>query len=793
MQKTTFKVGDRVRHQFNKNLGLGSVSVIEGRRMHVFFPDSNSSFVFTTADNSLVPVDEAENDDAGSNRECERNPIERLARLKLDDLDSWKNRWEGLRLAKIREANGLGSFLGGRVRLYPHQLYVAEQATRENPVRWLLADEVGLGKTIEACLILNRLLRSQRADRVLIVVPESLTVQWLGELYRKFHQNFVLIDGARLKDVHKEFSHDFNPFDAYPRCIIALEDLVGRSDLVAHALEAPPDLLIVDEAHRLERLPGQPGNESYRTIAPICKAAAHALLLTASPMDADAHGFFRLLELLRPDEYASWKAFRDDMETGRSIRLCAGSTRREDIGGLPPRTPCPIALPHWPELDSVLAKLLSRRCSNPLERRRKAEAVERALAEPRGATDPRLTWILKNEKIWREQGHKILIFVKTRDSLISLKREIEGAALKRVSVFHEDMKPAARDIEAARFASSDGPGIMISTEAGGEGRNFEFCKAVVLFDLPWDPTVVEQRIGRLDRIGRKSPTEIIYFKHASGFAAQVAELYERLGIFTQPMGGIDKSLHRVADSIAEALQRTEPKLDVVSAANEALEAQRLANRGVYRELNANRYGPEAAQGILDRIPLELDSLYSSLILEACRQYGFSVEQKRGEDTWYIEYGNESVVDHLPGAVEGSCWLGTFNRKEATAREDLEFFSSGHPLAEGVLMELEDGIRGQVALVDIPADGMEGFGFLIFKKAESELKPIIIDVSEKPRNKWLKAVLTSVPTWREANPKEWGLIDDESKDAWGESVRRILQRHNNEIAFLAGFRFVEELD
>src|SRR5262249_13575611 len=158
-----------------------------------------------------------------------------------------------------REANGLGSFLGGRVRLFPHQLHVAERATAQMPVRWLLADEVGLGKTIEAALIMNRLLHTQTIDRCLVIAPEALTVQWLGELWRKYHQVFTLLDAARLADVARDFGAGFNPFDTHRRAVMALETLVARPELTTLAVAAGIDLLVVDEAHRLRRAAGHPG------------------------------------------------------------------------------------------------------------------------------------------------------------------------------------------------------------------------------------------------------------------------------------------------------------------------------------------------------------------------------------------------------------------------------------------------------------------------------------------------------------------------------------------------------
>ena len=143
--------------------------------------------------------------------ELEGALLERLALGDLDDVDDFVTRMNVLHLLALREADGLGSFLGGRVRLFPHQLYVAERASATDPVRWLLADEVGLGKTIEASLILNRLVHMGKVTRCLVVAPDTLTVQWLGELWRKYHQVFTLLDSDRLADVAQGFRRRLQP------------------------------------------------------------------------------------------------------------------------------------------------------------------------------------------------------------------------------------------------------------------------------------------------------------------------------------------------------------------------------------------------------------------------------------------------------------------------------------------------------------------------------------------------------------------------------------------------------
>ncbi len=279
----------------------------------------------------------------------EETLIDRLVRGKVDPWEDLRNRLDGLRLLRLRQAGGLGSFLGGRIRLHPHQLHVAERAAKVleegRAVRFLLADEVGLGKTVEACLIMNRLLHGgfpgPPVERTLIVAPDTLVVQWLGELWRKHHTIFVLLDEARLNDVARDYGPGTNPFEIHKRAIVSLETLVDNRRLVEHAAAAGIDLLVIDEAHHLRRPVGHPGNPAYRAIEPIADRGRHVLLLTATPLEDDAHGFFRLLQLLLPVELPE-DDFEKRLAERRELPPCTSATRRVDIGGLPPRIGRPI-------------------------------------------------------------------------------------------------------------------------------------------------------------------------------------------------------------------------------------------------------------------------------------------------------------------------------------------------------------------------------------------------------------------------------------------------------------------
>lgn len=785
-----FQAGDKVLHRFNPELGPGEILEVTGERMRIHFPRGGETLEFSLRDHAFAPlVLPAGTDPSRWFEVFHEDMVERLARLETDRVAAWENRLDSLRLARIREAGGLGSFLGGRIEIFPHQIHVAEQAVAVDPVRWLLADEVGLGKTVEACLILSRLLRVQRAERILIVTPASLTVQWLGELYRKFHQVFVLLDRERRQDVAKDLGPEFNPFEVHPRSVISLEDLTTEAELVRRAEAARPDLLVVDEAHRLERRPGHPGTPSYRAIAPLAAASRHALLLSATPLEADAHGFYRLLELLHPEEYASWDAFRKGLAEGTPLFPCTSSTTRDDIGGLPPRVATPVPLGPWPEILEREAAARALPAANPLQERRRADALQEALALPTGPEDPRVRWIVEQEAGWHRRGQKMLVFVHRREALDVLKKELERATFRRVAVFHEDLTPAQQDLEVAQFALPEGPTVLISTEAGGEGRNFHFCRGLVLFDLPWDPVLVEQRIGRLDRINRTIPVEITYFLPEAGYAARVAGMYEALGIFREPLGGLDRSLGHVEEAIRGAAVGEAAGLNVESVIRETHEMRARMNRALYHDLHRNRYRPGMAGGILARIPPDLQTRTAKVVLEACRQFGFETVPKAGHETWYIEFGHEAVIHSLPDVAEGSRWLGTFDREEAVAKETLDFFASGHPLVEGILLELEDGHRGQVTLMEITGTGLTGEGIAAIVKRGSEFEALPVDFLGTPHPEWARYFTEEPGSRRPLKARGWEITRHEG---WPELVRGLLHplQSAGQLWAVAAFRFAD---
>jgi ATP-dependent helicase HepA len=758
----SWSTGDQLTHRFNTDLGIGHVTAIEGRVLVVRFPDTDTTLRLAADSDALVPT-------TTPPEQRDRTLIERLAAGDVDAPDAFLTRLDALHLLAAREAGGLGSMLGGRVRLFPHQLHVAERATAHLPVRWLLADEVGLGKTIEAALIMNRLLHTQHIERCLVVAPDTLTVQWLGELWRKYHQVFTLLDAPRLADVARDFGSDFNPFDVHRRAVIALEMLVERPELTRHAVAANVDLLVVDEAQRLRRPPGRPGDPAYRAVAPIAALGRHLLLLSATPLEDDAHGFFRLLQLLRPDEFPEGLDIEARLASGVPFPPCTSATRRVDIGGLPPRMPVPvdIDLPSAGLAHAARLATSAGRPANPLVARRVIDRVRRALAsgaaldavlEPDETvlkqqardidrTDPRLLWLAAQAVRWRQAGEKTLVFVAHRETLDMLRTGLSARASLATGVFHGELSAARRDLEVARFRAEDGPSLLVSTEAGGEGRNFEFCHRLVLYDLPWKPSTVEQRIGRLDRIGRRTPVEIVYFRPSEGIGADVVRLFERLGLFREPIAGIEPQLVHVERALEAAALA--PSASLTDAAIEQLLADAHAARtrihdAAYQQLHREPYRAALGPSILARVPRNLDAAMERVVTSIAVRLGFRVEQVRGSRAYAIEFGNEALVDSLPGVAAGAAFVGSFDREYAVLDESTDFFASGHPLVEGLLAHVEEAPEGRVARVELHASGQQGVGLLAIYKDGPEVEIRAMDAQGRERPAWADA-LRRMPT------------------------------------------------
>jgi ATP-dependent helicase HepA len=486
--------------------------------------------------------------------------------------------------------------------------------------------------------------------------------------------------------------------------------------------------------------------------------------LSATPLEDDAHGFFRLLQLLRPDEFPEHVSIDARLASLTPLPPCTSSTRRVDIGGLPPRVGIPIAIDQeskWKQREAVETAVRSLPAAHAVARRQKIDRIRRALASGAAlaaalgpddrtlrdeamaidASDPRLVWLLAQASRWRDARDKTLVFVAHRETLEMLRTALSHRAQLATGVFHEDLSPAQRDIEVARFREPDGPSLLVSTEAGGEGRNFEFCHRLVLFDLPWRPSVVEQRIGRLDRIGRRIPVEIVYFRPPTGIGLDVARLFEKLGLFHEPLAGLEPQLMHVEGALEEIALDPWGSLSVErldALVSEAHAARTRIREAAYQQLHRDPYRADMGPGILARVPAELDALNEEIVVRACARLGFTIERPRGHRVYSMEIGSGALVDGLPGVPCGTSYLGTFDREEAVERETIDFFASGHPLTEGIFAHYDESALGRVARLEIEIGRERAEGLVAVYKDGLTFEIVALDSTGRNRPEWAAA-------------------------------------------------------
>jgi len=360
------------------------------------------------------------------------------------------------------------------------------------------------------------------------------------------------------------------------------------------------------------------------------------------------------------------------------------------------------------------------------------------------------------------------VFVAHRESLDWLREELSRRSQLATGAFHEGLSTARRDIEVAQFRLAEGPSLLVSTECGGEGRNFEFCRRIVLFDLPWNPLTAEQRIGRLDRIGRVLPVEIVYFPPPAGVGRDAARLYESLGLFREPLAGLEPELARVEAALELAALSDTGSLSrerFDSIVHGARAAQSRIREAAWREMHRDPYRAGLADAILARVPPGLDGLNEDVVTAACECLRLNVEAHGGH-VFGVELGNDALVDSLPGVPGDTSFLGSFDREEALGDERLDFFASGHPLVEGVMAHLEESPLGRVGVVQVAIASASGRGLVAFYKDGPRFETAAVDEGGRPRPEWAAALRTRPLRTRRIAPEAL------RAPGWGAAIRRM---------------------
>lgn len=466
---------------------------------------------------------------------------------------------------------------------FDYQLQAARSALRRMRGRAILADEVGLGKTIEAGLILAELRLRGLADRTLVISPTGLVTQWQEELERKFGVPTVL--AGRAAGPGPTGPGNAGPGNAgtggADRPVQVASLPAARRDPLKSALTGGQwDLIVVDEAHRV-RAPRSASGKLIRELR-----SRHLLLLTATPVENRLQDLYELVSLVAPGLLGTAAQFR----AAHGVRGAAPGWEPRNVAALRKRT-AEVMVRHR---RSEVSVLLPQRLAETLrvepsgaEREWYADLTARVRTEGRTATPaqrltlrsvaklagsspaaaaPTLTkigWdglaaragtldrpaktgvLLDHLRRYASTEEKVLVFTAFRQTLDHLAGQASASGIPAVT-YHGSLPRA--DKERAIAAFRDEAPVLLSTESAGEGRNLQFCHVMVNMDLPWNPMQIEQRLGRLHRVGQEHDVLLTNLVASGTIEEQVLRVLEaKINLFELVIGELDMILGRVDD------------------------------------------------------------------------------------------------------------------------------------------------------------------------------------------------------------------------------------------------------
>ena len=752
----SFAIGQRWISETENSLGLGMITALNFRSITLHFPATDETRIYAVAQAPLTRIElnkgEQLHHQAGWQGEVldvqemngllfylvkneqgediiinekELSPIisfsqakDRLFSSQIDRSEHFALRYQTLLHQQAQFQSPLRGLRGNRAGLIPHQLHIAQEVgNRINP-RVLLADEVGLGKTIEAGMILQNQLFAEKVQRVLIIVPETLQHQWLVEMLRRFNLHFSLFDEERCEDFAEQA---INPFSTESLIICALDWLKAHPHRVQQAIEAEFDCLIVDEAHHLAWSENAP-SAAYLLVEQLANAIPSVLLLTATPEQLGLESHFARLRLLDPERFYDYQAFLKEQENYQPVADAVQSLLSEKPLSAVEKNHISDLL-HEQDVEPLFKALA---CHNDEEKQAARQELIQNLIDRHGTsrilfrntrqgvkgfphrfyhqvtidateTDEKIHWLIDFLKSHRNE--KILVICKTAQTAIQLEQILREKEAIRSAVFHERMSIIERDRAAAYFSDSEnGAQVLLSSSIGSEGRNFQFACHLVLFDLPENPDLLEQCIGRLDRIGQTRDVQI-YVPCLSGSAQQdLARWYhEGLNAFEQtcPIG---MALFEQYETLLKV--RSENKADfeqLILQTQKQAKALRLAlEKGRDRLLELNSNGGEKAQRLAAEIAQTDNS--PQLVNFALNLFDIiGVEQDDlGENSIVITPTGTMLVPDFPGLKEEGVTV-TFDRQLALAREELEFLTWDHPMIRQGIDLIASGDIGKASM------------------------------------------------------------------------------------------------
>lgn len=808
------------------------------------------------------------------------DPITLLRAGQLSSARSVNLRIAATRILFTHQYDNLSSLANSRVEIKEHQVAVVHRVATSYPHRFILADEVGLGKTIEAGLILKELRARGVAKRVLILAPSGIVSQWQYELRRKFNEPFANYTKATITVLEAE-NPEANVWTLRDSVIASTTYASWDEHRRAQIALAGWDLVIIDEAHHARR--AREGEGRYRSTNlyrlaemladPEQGRALGYLLLTATPMQLDPFELYSLIELLDPTLFADERDFeehrselrglnttvdrldrwelidqdeRDEARADAAWFLDVDETdgrfetgegrgelrselaqkhrlsevlirnRKARVGGFMPRhaTVWPVEMTDLEReaydavtkycrtgyaasratrnnalgfLMAIFQKLNSSSSyavrQSLLRRIEKLEAglpslaheeevEEEDLEEGRSedvlseflgisarqaATDEiielaRIVQLLDRIDVdtkaqvlmeqldalaHEEPNPKVIIFTQSRDTQDYLGRLLTRDSWS-VHIFHGQLDAQEKDRAVGAFRDGRGSEILISTEAGGEGRNFQFCHNLVNYDLPWNPMKVEQRIGRLDRIGQRSPVRIFNFSVMGTIEERVLDvLANRIRVFEETIGGLDPILGDVESDLKRAFAMSEAEGAKALANLDKILDSRIRNaREAERKLadlimDTKSYRKDEVDELLGKRSDVDHQAVRRFVLGALGELGASIADHPDVRGAYEIRLRGAFENEFPQFVkDGSLRQLTFDPSVARDHEDLEFFAVGHEVVDALLARVQSKPYGgrasfrRINSAEVPETSGWFFTFVLEFEAVQSLKEVL---------------------------------------------------------------------
>ena len=878
LTRVEFKLGDKVQLRPKNEIGV-VLDVVKTEPIAIYE-------IGTSSGNPKV-------EESGLRPLIIKDPAQLLRQGEIHEAWSTNLRISAKRLLFDYQFNEFSSLSNSRVEIKPHQVAVLHRIATSYPYRFLLADEVGLGKTIEAGMIIKELKARGLANRVLIVAPSSLVGQWQMEMRSKFGMVF------------SRFNKETTAYLAgkYPgENVWTLEDNIVTSSSYASTDEerrkaitlVPWDLVVFDEAHHARRMVVDASamkwseTQIYKlaeSLASLDDGGATGLLfLTATPMQLHQSELYSLVELLDPALFADYPSFdqnrRESMGLNLSVKQIRAwpelsdeakqntinevsvflekvpsdikseletvdgrsqietelfshhklsevliRNRKVNIGGFMPRVADIIPVQMTDEeraayeavrdyasegytfskatknftLGFVMTTFLKLNSSSSyairqsLMRRIKklqdrlsgtgningieeSDLEEKNISDALGdtlgigghnplqqeiealadvvrkldaiKTDSKAAELINklSELITEDKNVKVLVFTQFKDTQDYLKTKIPEQW--GVNIYNGGLKTPEKDAVVDAFRDGTGPQIMISTEAGGEGRNFQFCHILVNYDLPWNPMKVEQRIGRLDRIGQKHPVIILNFKLLGTIEERVLEVLDkRIRIFEETVGGLDPILGEVENEIKNILLSASKKADqALALLGQQLEQRVRAARTAEQQMadlimDSKSFRKDEVDTLLNHRGNLDNKTMQRFVLGILLQLGTSIEKDPEIPEVFSARYYDRFLDKFPSFKKEELPSRiTFDPPTAIEQESVDFLAFGHKLVDALVeYALSDNYLASTSYRIIKSNEKsprKGWDFTYVLEFEGvlpkkELYPVFMDETGQP--------------------------------------------------------------